>query len=94
MLESKSGTTRPDTPANAVSSPESVASTITKGVLRRDYVVGQRLIESDLTRQLGVSRSTVREALKILAANGVVGVVSESGSQSTLETVDDVQWQA
>jgi len=80
MLESKSGTTRPDTPAKAVSSPERVASSITKGVLRRHYVVGQRLIESDLTQQLGVSRSTVREALKILAANGVVELVPHRGA--------------
>lgn len=80
MLESKSGTTRPDTPAKAVSSPERVASSITKGVLLRDYVVGQRLIESDLTQQLGVSRSTVREALKILAANGVVELVPHRGA--------------
>ena len=80
MLESKSGTTRPDTPVKAVSSPERVASSITKGVLRRDYVVGQRLIESDLTQQLGVSRSTVREALKILAANGVVELVPHRGA--------------
>ena len=80
MLESKSGTTRPDTPAKAVSSPERVASSITKGVLLRDYGVGQRLIESDLTQQLGVSRSTVREALKILAANGVVELVPHRGA--------------
>lgn len=80
MLESKSGTNRPDTPAKAVSSPERVASSITKGVLRRHYVVGQRLIESDLTHQLGVSRSTVREALKILAANGVVELVPHRGA--------------
>ena len=80
MLESKSGTPRPETPVKAVSSPERVASSITKGVLRRDYVVGQRLIESDLTQQLGVSRSTVREALKILAANGVVELVPHRGA--------------
>ena len=80
MLESKSGTTRPVTHVKAVSSPERVASSITKGVLRRDYVVGQRLIESDLTQQLGVSRSTVREALKILAANGVVELVPHRGA--------------
>ena len=80
MLESKSGKTRPGVPVKAVSSPERVASIITKGVLRRDYVVGQRLIESDLTQQLGVSRSTVREALKILAAHGVVELVPHRGA--------------
>ena len=48
--------------------------------MRRDYVIGQRLVESDLTQQLGVSRSTVREALKILAANGVVELVPHRGA--------------
>ena len=68
------------TPAKAPSSPERVANTITKGVLRREYVIGQRLIESDLTAQLQVSRSTVREALKILAANGVVEIFPHRGA--------------
>lgn len=62
------------------SSPERVANSIIKGVLRRDYVVGQRLIESDLTEQLQVSRGTVREALKILAANGVIEIVPHRGA--------------
>ena len=68
------------TPAKVPSSPERVAASITKGVLRREYVIGQRLIESDLTRQLQVSRSTVREALKILAANGVVEIFPHRGA--------------
>jgi len=62
------------------SSPERIAASITKGVLRRDYVVGQRLIESELTQELKVGRSTVREALKILAANGVVEIVPHRGA--------------
>lgn len=62
------------------SSPDRVADAITRGILRRHYVVGQRLIESDLTAQLGVSRSTVREALKILAASGVVETVPHRGA--------------
>ena len=63
-----------------LSSPERVAATIIKGVLRRSYVVGQRLIEADLTKELGVSRSTVREALKILASNGVVEIAPHRGA--------------
>lgn len=62
------------------SSPERVAAGITKGILRREYVIGERLIESNLTGELGVSRSTVREALKILAANGVVEIVPHRGA--------------
>ena len=64
----------------AISSPDRVAAAITKGVLRREYIVGQRLIESELTASLGVSRSTVREALKILAVSGVVEIVPHRGA--------------
>jgi DNA-binding GntR family transcriptional regulator len=64
----------------AQSSPERVAATITKGVLRRRYLVGQRLVEAELTAELGVGRSTVREALKILAGNGVVEIVPHRGA--------------
>ena len=79
-LKSNPGAIPPGRLVRALSSPERVAASITKGVLRRDYVVGQRLVESGLTQQLGVSRSTVREALKLLAANGVVELVPHRGA--------------
>ena len=70
-------------PKPIISSPDRVAASITKGVLRRQYVVGQRLVESDLTTQLGVSRSTVREALKILLS-GAVGMAAKRFVRSVL----------
>ena len=79
-LDSEPGVPPTESPAKGPSSPERVAASITKGVLRRDYVIGERLVESNLTQQLGVSRSTVREALKILAANGVVEIVPHRGA--------------
>ena len=63
-----------------VSSPERVAAALTRGLLRREYLVGQRLVEADLTERLGVSRSTVREALKILASHGVVEIIPHRGA--------------
>lgn len=62
------------------SEPERVAESITEGLLRREYSIGQRLVEVDLTERLGVSRSTVREALKILASRGVVEIVPHRGA--------------
>ena len=62
------------------SSPERVADAITKGLMRREYVVGQRLVEADLTARLQVSRGTVREALKSLAASGIVELVPHRGA--------------
>jgi DNA-binding GntR family transcriptional regulator len=63
-----------------LSEPERVAASITKGLLRREYSVGGRLVEADLTAKLGVSRSTVREALKMLASRGVVDIIPHRGA--------------
>lgn len=44
------------------------------------YAPGQRLIEADLTAELGVSRSTVREAFRLLAAQGILQLVHNRGA--------------
>jgi DNA-binding GntR family transcriptional regulator len=44
------------------------------------FAPGQRLIEADLTRELGVSRGPVREALRRLAAEGLVEIVPHRGA--------------
>lgn len=62
------------------STPDRVADAISKGILMRRFTVGQRLVEADLTRELNVSRSTVREALRILAASGVVDLMPHRGA--------------
>ena len=73
-----------------LSAPERVAAIITKGLLRREYSVGQRLVEADLTERMGVSRSTVREALKILASQGVVEIIPHRGALIRGLTLTDV----
>lgn len=77
-------TARPDPPAarraHPRSTPDRVADAISKGILMRRFTVGQRLVEADLTRELGVSRSTVREALRILASSGVVELTPHRGA--------------
>lgn len=67
MLEPDGDATR-----ESLSSPDLVVSAIERGILLGRFVPGQRLIEADLTRDLKVSRGPVREALKRLAAEGVV----------------------
>ena len=44
------------------------------------FVPGQRLVEADLTRELGVSRGPVREAFRRLAAEGLIEVVPNRGA--------------
>lgn len=62
------------------STPNRVADAISRGILSRRFAIGQRLVEVDLMRDLGVGRSTVREALHILAAGGVVEMTPHRGA--------------
>lgn len=79
-MKSKASTDTPLAERHPRSTPDRVADAISKGILMRRFTVGQRLIEADLTRELNVSRSTVREALRILAANGVVDLMPHRGA--------------
>lgn len=82
MLQDSTAQLAPSTTASKtqISEPERVAASITKGLLRREYSIGARLVEADLTAKLGVSRSTVREALKMLASRGVVDIIPHRGA--------------
>lgn len=58
--------------AQQESSADKVFRGIIRGLYDGQYVPGQRLVETDLTRSFGVSRGSVREALNRLTAEGVV----------------------
>lgn len=62
------------------SQPDQVVDAIKRGILLGRYVPGQRLIEADMTRDHRVSRGPVREALKRLAAEGVVALNRHRGA--------------
>jgi DNA-binding GntR family transcriptional regulator len=53
---------------------------IRQGILSGIYALGQRLIEADLTKKLGVSRGPIREAFRQLAAEGLVESASNRGT--------------
>ena len=63
-----------------VSSTDRVVNHITAGVLAGRYVPGQRLVESDLTRGLRVSRGPVREAFRRLDALGILSRAMHRGA--------------
>lgn len=73
------------------STPDRVADSITKRLFLREYSVGQRLVEAELTQSLSVSRSTIREALKILASNGVVEIIPHRGAVIRGLTISDAE---
>jgi DNA-binding GntR family transcriptional regulator len=59
---------------SAVSAVDHVMEAIKSGIRQARYVPGQRLVEPDMMRDFDVSRGTVREALRRLAAEGFVQV--------------------
>ncbi len=59
-------------PAPPESATEKVTDAITQGIRSGIFVPGQHLLEPDLTRRLGISRGSLREALKHLAGDGIV----------------------
>jgi DNA-binding GntR family transcriptional regulator len=50
-------------------------------ILGGEYVPGERLGEVDLAEKLGVSRTPVREALRRLAAEGLVDITTNKGAR-------------
>lgn len=63
------------------SGPEALVRDILHGLAEGRYVPGQRLAEPDLMVRHGVGRSTVREALGRLAAQGLVTLAPHRGAQ-------------
>jgi len=57
-----------------------VVKKITDGVVHGKYAPGQRLIAADLASDFDVSRAPVREALHILAGEGVVDLIPNRGA--------------
>ena len=69
-----------DTDSRRQSSSDRVAKAITNNIMTGRWFPGQRLIEGDLARDLNVSRGTVREALKRLAAERVIALTPHRGA--------------
>ncbi|MBN9887155.1 GntR family transcriptional regulator [Salipiger abyssi] len=58
-----------------------LARDVIRGIYEGYYVAGQRLAEPDLGDRYGLSRSSVREGLKQLAADGIVVLLPFKGAQ-------------
>ncbi|MBT6441503.1 MAG: GntR family transcriptional regulator [Alphaproteobacteria bacterium] len=72
------------------SSPDRVVRALIDGLKSGRYVPGQRLIEADLSSELGLSRGPIREAFKHLAAEGVVSLIPHRGAYIRKLTRKDV----
>ena len=82
----------------AGSASDRVADAIIQGIRAGAFVPGQHLLEPDLTRRLGISRGSLREALKHLAAGGIVTLsrfrgayISRLDRKSVLDLLDTLE---
>ena len=49
-------------------------------ILRRDINPGEKIVEDDLSKQIGVSRTPLREALSRLENEGIVKIIPRRGA--------------
>ena len=55
-----------------VSLADNIANVIANAIAARHLLPGERLVETALAERLGVSRVPIREALKVLHAQGIL----------------------
>lgn len=75
------------------SSVAKIAETLRRAIFNGTFLPGDQLKEMTLSRSLGVSRSSVREALRILAAEELVAHLPNKGAsvrKLALEEIDDI----
>lgn len=78
-------------PMGRIAAPlrEQVIAALRQAILDFHLKPGQRLVERELIEQLGVSRTTVREALRELTSEGLVTVVPQKGAVVSTPTLED-----
>jgi len=69
---------------------EAVAATLRERIIKGELTSGQRIVERKLSAELAVSRTPVREALKLLQADGLVEISRNSGARVARYTAEQV----
>jgi DNA-binding GntR family transcriptional regulator len=72
------------------SMPDAVAGALREGILDGTLAPGTWLREAEVARELKVSRTPVRDAFRILAAEGLVNINANQGAVVSPMTSDDV----
>ena len=79
------------TEQKTLSSADTLARDIVRGLYEGQFIAGQRLVEPDLMARFGVSRSTVREAIQKLTAQGIAETHLNRGARIRELTVDQAR---
>ena len=68
-----------------------VFNTLRDAILRGELKPGERLMEMHLANKLGVSRTPIREAIRMLEQEGLAVTVPRKGAQVARMTEKDLQ---
>jgi DNA-binding GntR family transcriptional regulator len=68
-----------------------VVDSVRSRILTGRYAPGERLVEAHLSTELGVSRMPVREALRVLASEGIVTIEPRRGATVAVYTPQQIQ---
>jgi DNA-binding GntR family transcriptional regulator len=68
---------------------EQVLVVLRRAIVEQHLPPGHRLIERELVEQIGVSRTTVREVLRELAAEGLVTTIPQKGAVVAVPTAEE-----
>lgn len=70
---------------------DEVFNTLRQRILRGSLKPGERLMEIHLAEQLGVSRTPIREAIRMLELEGLVKMIPRKGAQVASISREDLQ---
>jgi DNA-binding GntR family transcriptional regulator len=74
-----------------VSLPEAVGRALRHRVLNNELTAGTRLVEASLAAEFGVSRGTIRDAMRSLQAEGLIAIVPRRYSVVTRMSREDAE---
>lgn len=78
--------------------PDKILDELRMDIISQKYAAGERIIEENLSRQYGVSRGSVRSALKELETEGLIRILSNGRkevvgfSKKQASEVYDLRW--
>lgn len=68
-----------------------VFQTLRRAIINGDFEPGERLMEITLAKKLGVSRTPVREAIRMLELEGLVVMIPRRGAEVARITIKDLK---
>jgi DNA-binding GntR family transcriptional regulator len=71
--------------------PAQIAAQIGRAIVDDEFKPGQKLREVDLAQSFGVSRASVREALRMVESEGLVTILPQRGAQVTALSVEELR---